>query len=118
MLLDRNVLAHRATHRPQPRRLHPVAAWPRTKPKSCRSRSRRAAAGAGLARALLDLHLRRLAGLGARAVFLEVDEDNVPARAALSARRLSRGRPARRLLPADAAGATRAALVLRRDLVR
>ena len=36
--------------------------------------------GRGLARALLDLHLRRLAGLGARAVFLEVDEDNEPAR--------------------------------------
>ena len=29
---------------------------------------------------MLDLHLRRLAGLGVRAVFLEVGEDNVPAR--------------------------------------
>jgi ribosomal-protein-alanine N-acetyltransferase len=29
---------------------------------------------------LLNLHLRRLAGLGARAVFLEVEEDNTPAR--------------------------------------
>jgi ribosomal-protein-alanine N-acetyltransferase len=37
--------------------------------------------GRGLARPLLDLHLRRLAGLGARAVFLEVDEHNTPARA-------------------------------------
>jgi ribosomal-protein-alanine N-acetyltransferase len=36
--------------------------------------------GRGIARALLNLHLRRLAGLGARAVFLEVDEDNEPAR--------------------------------------
>jgi ribosomal-protein-alanine N-acetyltransferase len=36
--------------------------------------------GRGLARKLLDLHLRRLAGLGAMAVFLEVDEDNAPAR--------------------------------------
>ncbi len=36
--------------------------------------------GRGLARALLHLHLRRLAGLGAQAVFLEVDEDNEPAR--------------------------------------
>ena len=35
--------------------------------------------GRGLARALLNLHLRRLAGLGARAVFLEVGERNVPA---------------------------------------
>jgi ribosomal-protein-alanine N-acetyltransferase len=30
---------------------------------------------------LLDLNLRRLAGLGARTVFLEVDENNAPARA-------------------------------------
>jgi ribosomal-protein-alanine N-acetyltransferase len=36
--------------------------------------------GRGLAGALLSLHLRRLAGLGAGAVFLEVDEDNAPAR--------------------------------------
>lgn len=36
--------------------------------------------GRGFARPLLDLHLRRLAGLGVRAVFLEVDENNAPAR--------------------------------------
>jgi [ribosomal protein S18]-alanine N-acetyltransferase len=35
--------------------------------------------GRGFARPLLDLHLRRLAGLGARAVFLEVGESNAPA---------------------------------------
>jgi [ribosomal protein S18]-alanine N-acetyltransferase len=35
--------------------------------------------GRKLARPLLDLHLRRLAGLGARAVFLEVGEHNAPA---------------------------------------
>jgi ribosomal-protein-alanine N-acetyltransferase len=29
---------------------------------------------------LLELHLRRLAGVGCRAVFLEVDESNEPAR--------------------------------------
>jgi ribosomal-protein-alanine N-acetyltransferase len=34
-----------------------------------------------LARPLLDLHLRRLAGLGVRTVFLEVDKNNAPARA-------------------------------------
>jgi len=33
----------------------------------------------GLARRLLDLHLRRLAELGTRVVFLEVGEDNEPA---------------------------------------
>jgi ribosomal-protein-alanine N-acetyltransferase len=37
--------------------------------------------GRGFARTLLDLNLRRLAGLGARTVFLEVDENNRPARA-------------------------------------
>lgn len=35
--------------------------------------------GRGLSRPLLDLHLRRLAGLGTRAVFLEVGEHNAPA---------------------------------------
>jgi len=35
--------------------------------------------GRGFARPLLDLHLRRLAGLGARAVFLEVGDDNAAA---------------------------------------
>jgi ribosomal-protein-alanine N-acetyltransferase len=35
--------------------------------------------GRGLARPLLDLHLRRLAGLGASSVFLEVGEHNAPA---------------------------------------
>jgi [ribosomal protein S18]-alanine N-acetyltransferase len=37
--------------------------------------------GRGLSRPLLDLNIRRLAGLGARTVFLEVDENNAPARA-------------------------------------
>ncbi len=35
--------------------------------------------GRGLSRQLLDLHLRRLAGLGTRAVYLEVGEHNAPA---------------------------------------
>jgi [ribosomal protein S18]-alanine N-acetyltransferase len=35
--------------------------------------------GRGLSRPLLDLHLRRLAGLGAHAAFLEVGEHNAPA---------------------------------------
>jgi ribosomal-protein-alanine N-acetyltransferase len=37
--------------------------------------------GRGLARPLLNLHLRRLAGFGVRAVFLDVDKSNAPARA-------------------------------------
>jgi [ribosomal protein S18]-alanine N-acetyltransferase len=36
--------------------------------------------GRGLAQQLLQLHLGRLAGLRVQAVFLEVDEDNMPAR--------------------------------------
>jgi [ribosomal protein S18]-alanine N-acetyltransferase len=36
--------------------------------------------GRGVARQLLDLHLRRLAGLGVASVFLEVGADNAPAR--------------------------------------
>jgi ribosomal-protein-alanine N-acetyltransferase len=36
--------------------------------------------GRGLSRSLLDYHLRSLAGLGTRAVFLEVDEHNTAAR--------------------------------------
>jgi ribosomal-protein-alanine N-acetyltransferase len=35
--------------------------------------------GRGLGRRLLDLHLRRLAGLGVATVFLEVEEGNKPA---------------------------------------
>jgi len=35
--------------------------------------------GRGLSRQLLDLHLRRLVGLGIRAVYLEVGEQNQPA---------------------------------------
>jgi ribosomal-protein-alanine N-acetyltransferase len=67
--------------------------------------------GRGFARPLLDLHLRRLAGLGARTVFLEVDEHNAPARALYGrAGFYEVGRRPGYYTP----GAT--ALVLRRDL--
>jgi ribosomal-protein-alanine N-acetyltransferase len=71
--------------------------------------------GRGIARALLDLHLRRLAGLGIGAVFLEVEEGNKPAlrlydRAGF--REVGR-RPG--YYPGEA-GAPVAACVLRRDL--
>ena len=99
LLLERNVVAHRATRGRAHRRLHPVA--DRGGEAEILSVAvAPARRGRGLARALLNLHLRRLAGLGARAVFLEVDEDNDAGAAALRARRLSRGRPPRRLLPA------------------
>jgi ribosomal-protein-alanine N-acetyltransferase len=72
----------------------------------------RAAQGRGLARRLLDLHLRRLAGMGLRAVFLEVDEDNEPARRLYA--RAGFREVGRR--PGYYAGG-KGALVLRRDLV-
>jgi ribosomal-protein-alanine N-acetyltransferase len=72
--------------------------------------------GKGLARRLLDLHLRRLAGIGARAVFLEVDENNVPARRLYE--RAGFRQVGRRQAYYSAAGGNgpAAALVLRRDL--
>ncbi len=67
----------------------------------------------GLARRLLDLHLRRLAGLGARTVFLEVDEANVPARRLY---RRAGFREVGRRGGYYPAGKGSTALVLRRDL--
>jgi len=72
--------------------------------------------GRGVARRMLDLHLRRLAGLGALTVFLEVGEHNDPAlrlyhRAGF--REVSR-RP--NYYPWTG-GKAAAALVLRRDLL-
>jgi [ribosomal protein S18]-alanine N-acetyltransferase len=71
--------------------------------------------GKGLSRRMLDLHLRRLAGLGTRAVFLEVDEDNVPARR-LYARAGFREVGRREAYYQGRPGKSTAALVLRRDL--
>ena len=75
----------------------------------------RAQQGRGLARALLGLHLRRLAGLGCRAVFLEVDENN---RAAIRLYNRAGFREVSRRANyySAAGGKTAAALVLRRDL--
>ena len=71
--------------------------------------------GRGLARKLLDLHLRRLAGLGASAVFLEVDEDNAPARRLYDRARF-RDVGRRPAYYARGAEPPANALVLRRDL--
>jgi ribosomal-protein-alanine N-acetyltransferase len=70
--------------------------------------------GRGLARRLLDLQLRRLAGHGCRTIFLEVDEDNEPARRLY--RRAGFREVGRREAYYGRGPATRAALVLRRDL--
>jgi [ribosomal protein S18]-alanine N-acetyltransferase len=72
--------------------------------------------GRGLARRLLDLHLRRLAGLGLRAVFLEVDEDNRPARRLYARAGFSEVGRRPGYYPRGA-GKQASALVLRRDLV-
>ena len=71
--------------------------------------------GRGLSRRMLNLHMRRLAGLGARAVFLEVDENNAPANR-LYARAGFHEVARRQNYYQDASGKNSAALVLRRDL--
>ena len=73
MLSERNVVAHRAT---SGRTLagfifSRLAAGEAEILSVAVSKSQR---GRGLARSLLNLHLRRLAGLGTRAVFLEVGD--------------------------------------------
>ena len=114
LLFDRSVLAHRATlgHQPVGFIISRIAAG---EAEILSVAVARAQQGRGLARRLLDLHMRRLAGLGVRTIFLEVDDDNVPARR-LYARNAFRqvGRRAGYYpRPGSAAGA---ALVLRRDL--
>jgi ribosomal-protein-alanine N-acetyltransferase len=115
LLLDRHVIAHRATGSAKLNgfilsRLVEDEAEILSVAVADRQRGR------GLARKLLNLHLRRLAGLGARTIFLEVDEQNVPALRLYhhaGFQEVSR-RPG--YYPgAGAAAAT--ALILRRDLV-
>jgi [ribosomal protein S18]-alanine N-acetyltransferase len=69
----------------------------------------------GVAGRLLDLHLRSLAGVGVNSVFLEVDEDNRPARRLYTRAGFNEVGRRESYYPHREAGA-RAALVLRRDL--
>ena len=86
------------------------------KRKSCPLLSPAPFRGRGLAGKLLSLHLRRLAGFGARTVFLEVDETNAPA-AQLYAR-AGFAEVSRRANYYDAgSGQATTALVLHRDLI-
>jgi ribosomal-protein-alanine N-acetyltransferase len=115
LLLERNIVAHRAT---LGRSLHGfilsrLAAGEAEILSVAVTQARR---GRGLARALLNLHLRRLAGLGVQAVFLEVDEDNEPARR-LYQRAGFREVGRRPGYYQKAPGLAATALVLRRDLV-
>jgi [ribosomal protein S18]-alanine N-acetyltransferase len=79
LLVERNVLAHRATMADQlvgfvmSRLFVPEAEILSIAVAAPQRRH-------GLAHRLLDLHLKRLAELGARTVFLEVDENNEAAR--------------------------------------
>jgi ribosomal-protein-alanine N-acetyltransferase len=114
LLLDRNVIAHRAMAgralvgfilsrmAADEAEILSVAVAP-------------ARRGRGLSRRLLDLHLRRLAGIGVHRVFLEVDEGNLPARK-LYARAGFRDVGRREAYYQDQRGRSAAALVLRRDL--
>jgi [ribosomal protein S18]-alanine N-acetyltransferase len=115
LLLDRHVIAHRAMAGARllgfiMSRLVEDEAEILSVAVAARQRGRR------LAGKLLALHLRRLAGLGARAVFLEVDEHNAAAIRLYA--RAGFYEVARRpnYYPGDD-GRTATALVLRRDLV-
>jgi ribosomal-protein-alanine N-acetyltransferase len=79
LLLDRNVVAHRAAlgGKLVGFILSRMVIGEAEILSIAVTRSRR---GRGLGRKLLDLHLRRLAGLAVHTVFLEVDEANRPAR--------------------------------------
>jgi ribosomal-protein-alanine N-acetyltransferase len=115
LLVDRSVLAHRALLGPRTVGFI-VSRIVAGEAEILSVAVARAQQGRGLARRLLDLHLRRLAGLGVTTVFLEVDDDNVPARRlyARSAFREVGRRDGYYPRPGSAAGA---AVVLRRDLM-
>jgi [ribosomal protein S18]-alanine N-acetyltransferase len=71
--------------------------------------------GRGLARNLLTLHLRRLAGLGTRTVFLEVDENNKPAIRLYDRAGFVQVSQRKNYYPGTS-GVAAAAVVMRRDL--
>lgn len=114
LLIDRQVIAHRAT---SGTRLTGFIMSRRAADEAeilsvAVARSQR---GRGVGRDLLSLHLRRLAALSTRAVFLEVDENNRPAiRLYDRAGFREVGRRPNYYPTAD--GKPAAALVLRRDL--
>lgn len=114
LLVDRNVLAHRA------RIGGAIAGFIISRIAADEAEIlsvaiARAQRGRGLAQALLRLHLGRLAGLGVRSVFLEVGEDNEAAgRLYDNAGFEEVGR--REAYYAHGAAGNSAALVLRRDL--
>jgi ribosomal-protein-alanine N-acetyltransferase len=114
LLLDRHVIAHRALAGAKLAGFI-MSRWVEDEAEILSVAVARAQQSRGLARSLLTLHLRRLAGLGARAVFLEVDEHNQPA-IRLYHRAGFREVARRPNYYAAAGGQAASALVLRRDL--
>ncbi len=114
LLLDRNVIAHRATFGREIAGfiLSRLAAGEAEILSVAVARRRQ---GRGVARRLLVLHLRRLAGLGVSAVFLEVETGNAAAQR-LYARAGFREVARRQGYYPQDAGQPLAAVVLRRDL--
>jgi ribosomal-protein-alanine N-acetyltransferase len=114
LLLDRQVIAHRAMvgSRFVGFIMSQIAADQAEILSVAVVRSQR---GRGVAGKLLNLHLRRLAALGVRAVFLEVDVDNAAARQ-LYRRAAFHEAGRREGYYSDASTRRAAALVLRRDL--
>lgn len=114
MLADRTILAHRATMRG---RLcgfilsRMAADEAEILSVAVEGRHR----GAGTGRRLLDFHMGRLAARGARAVFLEVEEGNKPARKLYE--RAGFREVGRRNAYYPTASGPAPALVLRRDLI-
>jgi ribosomal-protein-alanine N-acetyltransferase len=113
LLADRNVVAHRATiaGRLAGFVLSRVVAGEAEILSVAVAAPRR---GRGIAGRLLDLHLRRLAGLGVGTVFLEVDEDNASARRLYRRARFAEAGRREGYYPRPQGAA--AALVLRREL--
>jgi [ribosomal protein S18]-alanine N-acetyltransferase len=114
LLLEENVLAHRATvARTMAGFILSRYAVNEAEILSIAVTARRRQRG--IAGRLLDLHLRSLAGLGVNSVFLEVDEDNRPARRLYARAGFDEVGRRESYYPHNEAGA-HAALVLRRDL--
>lgn len=117
LLLDRNVVAHRAM---AGRKLagFVLSRFAADEAEILSIAVAPAWRGRGLARRLLDLHLRRLVGIGVATLFLEVDEANRPARRLYDRARFREvaRRPAYYPDPGQATATASAALVLRRDL--
>ncbi len=118
LIADRQVCAHVCTHRALRSRSLAGFIMSRRASEEAEILSvavARARRGRGLSRNLLNLHLRRLAGLGVRTVFLEVDEQNAPAIRLYTRAGFHEVGRRPNYYPGDG-GTASSALVLRRDL--